>query len=108
MNKKEKIFRTFMTILFIGFIGIYISNKNGYNEYEKHKRVELTNKEIQKFEEDIKNNKEVDIKDYLVNEEVDYTNRFTRLMYGISDNGNKLARKIIKGLFKKLSYLVED
>ena len=46
--------------------------------------------------------------DYLTYEEADYTNRLTNLIYGISDNGNKIARKIIKAIFKKLSYLVED
>lgn len=95
-------------MIIIIYTACYYVACSGYYEYHVQEKTILTNQKIKEFEEDIKNNKEVDIKDYLVNEEVDYTNRFTRLMYGISDNGNKLARKIIKGLFKKLSYLVED
>ena len=95
-------------MIIIIYTACYYVACSGYYEYHVQEKTILTNQKIKEFEEDIKNNKEVDIKDYLVNEEVDYTNRFTRLMYGISDNGNKLARKIIKGLFKKLSYLVGD
>ena len=95
-------------MIIIIYTACYYVACSGYYEYHIQEKTILTNQKIKEFEEDIKNNKEVDIKDYLVNEEVDYTNRFTRLMYGISDTGNKLARKIIKGLFKKLSYLVGD
>ena len=46
--------------------------------------------------------------DYLVDEEIDYTNKLTNLVYGMSYEGNKVARKVIKKFFKKLSYLIED
>ena len=59
---KEKILRTIFLFLFIIYIGIYASNKTGYYEYEMHKKVELTNEQIEKFEEDVKNNKKIDIK----------------------------------------------
>lgn len=105
---KNKYLEFIIILIIIIYTACYYVACSGYYEYHVQEKTILTNQKIKEFEEDIKNNKEVDIKDYLVNEEVDYTNRFTRLMYGISDNGNKLARKIIKGLFKKLSYLVED
>ena len=106
MNKKEKIFRTFMTILFIGFIGIYISNKNGYNEYEKHKRVELTNKEIQKFEEDIKNNKDIDINDYIGNINEDYSNGISNMSVKFSNITSKYIKKGINDIFNIISKLM--
>ena len=68
----------------------------------------LTNEKIKEFEEDIKNNKDIDIKTYLDNEERKYSNKITNLMYKLSDSGNKLARKCMKELFKQLSNLVED
>ena len=68
----------------------------------------LTNEKIKEFEKDVKDNANIDIKDYLTYEEVDYTNKLTDLVYNISEKGNKITRKCLKTLFKKLSYLVED
>jgi hypothetical protein len=43
-----------------------------------------------------------------IKEEIDYSNKITNLVYNISDSSNKLARKTIKYIFKKLASLVED
>ena len=86
----------------------YYTANSGYYEYHLQERTYLTNEKIKEFERDVKNNENIDVKDYLVYNEIDYTNKFTNLVYGISDNGNKVARKVIKAIFKKLSYLVED
>ena len=72
------------------------------------KRTILTNEKIKEFEIDVKNNENIDIKNYLDYEEIDYSNKISNIMYSISDNGTKTTRKIMKYLFKKLSYLVED
>ena len=65
-------------------------------------------KKIKEFEQDIKDNKEMDLIEYLASEEINYSNKITTLVYNISDNSNKLARKVIKTLFKKLGSLVEE
>ena len=80
----------------------------GYYEYHIQEKTILTNKKIKEFEEDVRNNENIDVKDYLAYEDIDYTNKLTNLVYNMSNNGNKIARKLIKGLFKKLSYLVEE
>ena len=80
----------------------------GYYEYTMRERTIITNEKIKEFEEDIKNNENIDIKDYFEKEEIDYSNKITNLVYNISDNSNKLARKAIKYLFKKLGSLVEE
>ena len=83
-------------------------SNSGYYEYHLQERTILTNQKIKEFENDVRNNEDIDIKNYLAYEEVDYTNKLTNLVYDISNNGNKIARKCIKAIFKKLSYLVED
>ena len=90
------------------YIASYYVANSGYYEYQLQERTILTNKRIKEFEIDVKNNENIDIKDYLAYEEIDYTNKLTNLIYEVSDGGNKIARKVIKALFKKLSYLVED
>ena len=106
MNKS--IIRLIMIIILIIFLSSYIIASTGYYDYTMRERTIITNEKIKEFEEDIKNNENIDIKDYYDNKELDYSNKITTLVYNVSDNSNKLARKAIKYLFKKLGSLVED
>ena len=106
MNKS--LTKLFILVISFIFLASYLIASTGYYEYTMQQRTILTNEKIKEFEEDIKNNANIDIKDYLEQEEIDYSNKFTNLVYNISDNSNKLARKAIKYLFKKLGSLVED
>lgn len=105
MNKS--IIKILLLIIVIIFISSYLIASSGYYEYTMQQKTVITNEKIQEFEQDIKDNKDIDLKEYL-EEDLDYSNKFTNLVYNISDNSNKLARKVIKALFKKLSTLVED
>lgn len=104
----KKITKLIIIVTLVIFISSYIISESGYYEYTMQQRTVITNEKIKEFEEDIKNNENIDLKEYLDKEQNDYSNKFTTLVYNISDNSNKLARKAIKYLFKKLSYLVED
>lgn len=104
----KKIIKLIIIITIIIFIAAYLVSSSGYYEYTMQQRSIITNEKIKEFEEDIKNNENIDLKEYLEQEQIDYTNKFTTIVYNISDNSNKLARKAIKYLFKKLSALVED
>ena len=106
MNKN--VIKLVMIIILIVFISSYMIASTGYYEYTMRERTIITNEKIKEFEEDIKNNQNIDIKDYYDNKELDYSNKITTLVYNVSDNSNKLARKAIKYLFKKLGSLVED
>ena len=106
MNKN--FIKLVMIIILIVFISSYMIASTGYYEYTMRERTIITNEKIKEFEEDIKNNQNIDIKDYYDNKELDYSNKITTLVYNVSDNSNKLARKAIKYLFKKLGSLVED
>ena len=105
--KKKSLNLILIIIILIYICSYYVAN-SGYYEYHLQERTYLTNEKIKEFERDVKNDENIDVKNYLVDEEIDYTNRLTNLVYGMSEGGNKLARKVIKALFKKLSYLVED
>ena len=94
-------------IILIYIVSYYVAN-SGYYEYHMQEKTILTNDKIKEFEQDVKNNENIDIKDYLVYEEIDYTNKLTNLVYNISTKGNEVTKKCLKLLFKKLSYLVED
>ena len=104
----KKIIKLFILVILIVFVMAYMISSSGYYEYTMQQRTVITNEKIKEYEEDVKNRENIDLKDYLEEEEVDYSNRFSNLMYNISDSSNKITRKMIKYIFKKLSYLVED
>lgn len=106
MNRKERLFKSFFTILFICFLGIYISN-NEYSEYEKHKKVELTNKEIQKFEEDVKSNKNIDINDYIGDINEDYSNGISKISVKFSNITSKYIKRGINDIFSIINKLIK-
>ncbi len=102
----EKIVKTSLIFLFIVFIVIYISYSNGYYEYELHKRVELTNEQIEQFESDIKNNENIDINDYTGNVVEDYSNTFSKISSSFSNFTSKYIKEGIEGVFKIISNLI--
>ena len=106
--KKNKLLNFIIILTIIIYISSYYVSNSGYYEYHLQEKTVLTNEKIKEFENDIKNNENIDVKDYLVSEEVDYSNKISNLVYSFSDGANKIARKIINTIFKKLSYLVED
>ena len=106
--KKNKTLNFIIIVIIVIYIASYYVSNSGYYEYHLQERTVLTNEKIKEFEEDVKNNQHIDIKDYVVEEEVDYSNKISNLIYNFSDNANMVARKCIKAIFKRLSYLVED
>ena len=106
MNKK--IVKLISIIIILIFIASYMIAESGYYEYTMQRKTIVTNEKIKEFEEDVKNNKEIDLKNYLDKDDMNYSNKITTLVYNISDNSNKLARKTIKYIFKKIGSLVEE
>lgn len=106
--KKNKLLHFILIFIFVIYIASYYIANSTYYEYQLQERTILTNEKIKEFEEDVKNNQNIDVKDYVVSEHVDYSNKFSNLVYNFSTGANDIARKIIKAIFKRLSYLVED
>ena len=106
MNKK--LTKLIIIIIVLVFISSYMISESGYYEYTMQQRTIITNEKIKEFEQDIKDNKDIDLIEYMNNKEINYSNKATTFVYNISDNSNKLARKAIKYIFKKLSSLVEE
>ena len=105
---KNKFIKFILIIIIIIFISSYYISNSGYYEYHMQQRTILTNEKIIEFEKDVKNGTNIDLKTYLENDSIDYSNKLSNLLYELSNKGTKITRKIIKALFKKLSYLVED
>lgn len=100
--KYENTFKIIFIFLFVIFLTMYISVGSNYYEYELHKKVMLTNEDIKRFEDDVKNNKEVDIDNY-ISSRVDYSNSFSKASTKVSKETKKYIKEGIEGIFNLFS-----
>ena len=101
-NKKTKYFFRTLTLLFIVFISLLIAYESGYYETKAGNRATLTKEAMVKFETDLKNGKMIDVKDYLKDEKVDYSNSVTKIGNKISNGISEVMTKGISGVFNTL------
>jgi len=106
--KLENIFKTFLIVLFIIFISLYISQSSGYYEYEQYKKVELTKYQIKQFEKDIKDGKKIDVKDYIGETKKEYGNKVSNAGLRISETIEEYVQKIINSSFETISNVVKE
>lgn len=104
----SKIFRNIMIFLFVVFIALFISQANGYYEYQEYKKVALTNEQIKEFESDIKAGKKIDIKDYTGKTKKEYGNIISDTGLTFSTQIEKYIKKAITSSFGALSKLVSE
>lgn len=104
----KTISKLILVVIIIIFTASYVISESGYYEYTMQQRTIITNEKIKEFEQDVKDNKDIDLIEYLEKDNINYSNKITTFVYNISDTSNKLARKVIKTIFKKLGSLVEE
>ena len=104
-KKKKNWFIIFILILFFIYIGLYVMDSMGYYNIAAKNKI-ITDEKLKEFESDVKNGKEIDIKNY-VRDTTNYKNAYSNLGYNLSvgiDNvlnkGFKKAGDILKKLFQ--------
>ena len=107
-NKKNKIYKFIFYMFFISFLVIYFSELTGYYEYHNHQKSALTEEQIKKFEEDVKNGNEVDINKYLVVDTKKYNNALSKLASKLSDNISKIVNNGVEYTFKYISKIIDE
>ena len=105
MNK-NKIIKDIFIILLVLYI--FFASESGYYEYHVRKRTVLTSEKIKEFENDVKNNKNLDITDYLESTEKSYKNKLTNTCFNTSKKINIYFKKGVEGVFKIIDKLVSD
>ena len=96
---KNKLLKYGVIAVTVVFLMFYFLGGRIYNSRITEKKV-LTEEQIKKFEEDVKNNVEIDINEYVFKEE-DYTNQITKI-------NNKISSIIEKGFKKAFQYLLKN
>lgn len=107
-DKKVKIFKFIFFLLFIIYMTIYVSQLTGYYEYKNYQKALLTKEQIAKFENDVKNGKNVRINDYVVNTNKHYQTGLSKMGLKLSNLMSKLVNKSINSSFDFLANLVDE
>ena len=103
-KKKKNIFLKILFIVFLIYFVLYLMDNFGYYNVSRKKTI-LTESKLEEFEQDIKNGKELDIKEYML-DETNYNNTYSDIGYkssaiidSILNKGFKRIGKILKQLF---------
>ena len=106
--KKESTFKFILLCFIICFLVILFAGKTGYYEKKLRDNSILTEEQIKKFEEDLKEGKDVDISNYVINKNKDYTTKLTSDVYSVSLKVEKTIDKIVKFIFNEVVNNIND
>ena len=104
----KKIVKLLFYALFFSFLAIFAASESGYIQYYEKEKATLTASEIKRFEEDVKAGKEIDLEEYLKDNNKKYKTRLSSLTSNFSDFISKCVEKGVVGAFKYISQLVEE
>ena len=105
---KNKVFLIIFLSFFIFFSILLLAQSQGYYKNRNQKTKILTDEQIKNFEEDVRNGKSIDIKEYVLYEDKDYTNKVSDNVYKISLKLEDAVDSTIKMIFNGASYMVND
>lgn len=105
---KFKIFKIIVTTLFLVYLFLFFASESGYYEYNVRKQTVLTSEKIKEFEQDVKENKNVDLNKYLESTKKEYKNNLTNTCTNISTKVNYYFKTGVESVFKIINKLVED
>ena len=106
MDKIKKRISYLPLIIIILFIGLYFVYQNGYYEKITRDKIMLTNEQIEKFEQDVIDGKDVSLEQYLDNSK-SYSTKIGNISLKVSNKVENIFNKIIKFIFNKISNIVE-
>ena len=107
-KKTNKILKTIFFLCFISYLTFYIAGKSGYYEYTERKKMTFTKEQIEQFEKDVQEGKNIDIKNYFENTNKNYQNKLSKATLKISENISKYTKKGINKIFTKLGNAIEQ
>ena len=100
------VFKRIITILFIIFIILYFQVETGVINENRNKTI-ITQENLKKFEEDVKNGEYIDIKNYTENNNIDTSNFMSDTGYIISEKTSKFVGKYLVDFFKFVGSLIK-
>lgn len=102
---KKNYFLIILSILFIIYVAYMVAYNSGYYEANVSKKSKITEAKLQEFEKDVKDGKEIDIKDYIENDYVDYSSSFSKLGNSMSSSIDIFMDSGLSNFFELLGKL---
>ena len=84
------------------FLGLYFSYNAGLIDYQAKYKKNLTEKEIKQFEEDLKKDVNIDIKDYINTNNKHYSNSVSNTTLKISNTIGNVVKGTLDFMFKQI------
>lgn len=106
--KRENIARIIIGTFFLLFLALYFTQATGYHEYEQRKRTTFTEEEIKRFEQDVKDGKNIDMETYLDRDEHNYENKLSNLGLSLSRKIEEAMNQGIEYLFRSINKVIEE
>ena len=85
-------------ILFVLYLSLTIAISTGYYEAKLSEKTTITDEAMKQFEQDIREGKDVDIKDYVTDLQKDYSNQTTKAGVWFSQVVENFMSKGIDGM----------
>lgn len=105
--KGKTAIRLIVGTLVITFLILYVAQGTGYYEVENSRKTRLTDEALKRYEQDIKNGKQIDLNNYIEEEKV-YTNNVTKLTSNVSRGIEKSMNKVMEYIFKEMDKAVKQ
>lgn len=105
--KGKNIIRIICLTLFIFYFVLYISQAFGYYEYSNRKMNQMTEQEVDRFEKDLSEGKEIDASNY-IKKENDYSNKISKMGIGVSNFISYIFDHVMNYIFKEVDNTVNS
>ncbi len=94
--------------VFLIFLALYYAANVGIIDYQARNKTRLTEEQIQLFEEDVKNNVEIDLKKYLNDKEQQYENKISKSTLNLSNSIGKTVQSILDFFYEKMEDAMKE
>lgn len=105
---KNNFIRIMSLTIFLIFLALYYSSNAGLIDYQAKNKTALTEEQIKMFEEDVKNNVEIDLKKYIENTEEKYDNKISKTTLKLSNTIGETVQSALDFLFNKLEKVMKN
>lgn len=105
---ENNFFRIMFLTIFLIFIALYYSSNSGLIDYQARNKTVLTEEQIKMFEEDVKNNIQIDLKKYIEDKEEKYDNNISKTTLKLSNTIGETIQSGLDYLFGKLESVMNN
>lgn len=105
---ENNFFRIMFLTIFLIFIALYYSSNSGLIDYQARNKTVLTEEQIKMFEEDVKNNVQIDLKKYIEDKEEKYDNNISKTTLKLSNTIGETIQSGLDFLFGKLESVMNN